>query len=231
MLKGMVLLTLTLMPIAVLIVVPLMQRASFRSYTWQGQLTQAALWSLLPLGVLWTLSMLDSGAGVLALAPSVACLGLLMFGTSGGWPALLSGRLAQGGLLLAALLAFYLSSGFQAIAAAGLLALLAIVGDALLDRLGPAPGEPHDLGFEAISLKSPELSGTLVGARQPASAQPPQAQPSNHPPAASLSDRPPLPPPGTVSRWTAQQVEAAAQQSLDNLQADQDFKRSRRLNS
>lgn len=224
------LLSLTLLPLASLIVIPVLQRASFQAYPWQGQVTQASLWALLPLGVLWTLQMFDSGSGVLSLVPSICGLGLLLFGSSGGWPALLSGRLAQGAVLLIGLLAFYLGQGVKGVVSGLCLLILAAVADSLLERLGPAPREPREIGFSELPLESPELSGTLVGARAEIEELPVEPQVESATSVAwprQLSDRPPLPPPGMVSRWAADQAEAAAQGAQ---QTGDEFKRSRRLN-
>lgn len=206
----MVLLFLTLIPISVLIAMPIIQRLSGEADTWQGQATQGALWSLLPLGVLWTLQMLDAGSGVFSIIPCLVGLGLLLLGSSGGWPALLSGRLMQAGFASLALLSFEVAEGFTAIASAVLMAAAAAVSDTLLDRLGPAPRQPLGDADDPSPLASPELSGPLVGGIQPKS---PAAQaytpPAPEPTPPALSDRPPLPPPGAVTRWTSEQADPA----------------------
>lgn len=219
----MVLLFLTLLPISVLIAMPIIQRLSGEAEAWQGQVTQGALWSLLPLGVLWTLQMLDSGSGVLSIIPCLVGLGLLLLGSSGGWPALLSGRLMQAGFASLALIAFEVAEGFTAIAAAVLMAAAAATCDTLLDRLGPAPRQPLGGSDDPSPLASPELSGPLVGGIQSAAAEP-SPQPAAQP---ALSDRPPLPPPGAVTRWTSEQAEQAATQSAEQAA----WMRSRRLDS
>lgn len=204
----MVLLFLTLIPVAILIAFPLMQRLTRSAEVWQGQVTQGALWALVPLGVLWTLQMLDGGQGVLSIIPSAAGLGMLLLGSSGGWPALLSGRLLQGALILLSLMSFEVSSGVQAMAAGALFMIAAATADALLDYLGPQPAQPLGQEEDPTPLASPELSGPVLGA---ASVKAPA--------------RPPLPPPGQAARWSAERAHQAAQAASE----DMDWIRSRRL--
>lgn len=107
--------------------------------------------------------MLEAGSGLLLGLPLAAGSGMLLLGLSGGWPALLSGRLAQGSLLLCALLSFQIFSGMEAFLAAAFLLTMAIIADAFLDLISPAPFRPISSSQGSVPLSSPELNGSVMG--------------------------------------------------------------------
>jgi hypothetical protein len=185
----MVLNLLTVLPLAILILIPVWQRLSGQAEAWQGQITQVALWSLLAVGLLWSLQMLDAGRGLIAVLPAVAALGTLIFASGGGWPALLSGRILQAALLFCAALTLSLSATPAYLMMACLIAAIALLADRLLGLLGATPAEPVSLQDDFQPQASLDLTGKVVAASKAAE------------PAAVISDRPPLPPPGSSVQW------------------------------
>lgn len=161
----MVLISLTLLPLAYLLLTPVTQRFSGRCRAWQAPATQVALWACVALGVLWSLQLLDEGQGVLALIPAAVGVALLLQGTSGGFKSLVNGRLGQGALLALSLLALQLFSGYLALALAGTCLLTAALFDAILERIAAQPELPKAFEEHPVLPQSHELTGTVLGGR------------------------------------------------------------------
>jgi len=208
---------LTLIPVLVIISIPVVQRIQNDYQAWQGQLSQASVWALMPLALIWAVVCLDAGSPLQGGLCLLAGLAVLLIGQSGGWETLISGRLTQfalGGLAL--VFAAGSDTMMQYLLAASL-GVLAFLYDGLLELIGTAPeyasGEEWELPMNGRS----ELGSSVVerGARP-------------RPPLPEAIERPPLPAPGQAAEWTTEQAEQAARDA-QQVQPRTDWSNPRRI--
>jgi hypothetical protein len=216
---------LTIFPVSALVAVPVVQRIQNDYKSWQGQLSQAAVWALMPLALIWAVVCLDAGSTLQAGLCLLAALTVLLIGQSGGWETLISGRLTQfvlGGLALVFVAGSETTMQYLLAASLGVLAFLY---DGLLELVGVAPeyasGEEWELPMQGTS----ELGDSVVPRKT--RPRPPLPQAAEQ---TQVLERPPLPEPGQVAQWTTEQAEQAARDAEEiKRQAQNNWSRLRKV--
>jgi hypothetical protein len=209
---------LTLIPFAVLILVPILQRTGMGTVAWQGLVSQVSVWAMLPLALIWGVVCLDSGNSLQAAACLLSGLVILLVGQSGGWETLVSGRLTQfalGGVTLTLATGV---DGLQGLLLVACLGILTFLYDGLLDLVGVTPSYEDIEEWELPRGGISELGESVVPRSQPKLRKRPPLPQNPIPPAPPTLDRPPLPGLGQVMEWTADQAERAARDAQQTQQ-------------